>query len=280
MKNVLIILLTVITALITPPAFAVNQVLSLDGDGDYVEIADSESLNAINSQVTMEAWIKATAFPNQWMPIIYKGDRLAPDRSYTLWLNYDGTLLLSSTSSGLNSQIDLISLNTWYHVAGVIDAKSGVMKILLNGSEVASRDFEKDIRVSTIPLRIGWTHEDNPSFSPFAGQIDEVRIWKIARTQEEIQATMHTTLSGKESGLVGYWRFDDEQNTITDSSPSHSDGKLIGDAHGVEAELPTPNQLAMLQLKLTVRRQNPDGRNELIISERREPQRICPNLAA
>ena len=57
MKQTLLILLTLITALITPPAFAVNRVVSLDGDGDYVEIADSESLNAINSQVTIEAWI-------------------------------------------------------------------------------------------------------------------------------------------------------------------------------------------------------------------------------
>ena len=32
-----------------------NRVLSLDGDGDYVEIADSENLNAIDSQLTMEA---------------------------------------------------------------------------------------------------------------------------------------------------------------------------------------------------------------------------------
>ena len=87
MKRTLIILLTLITILTTPPAFAVNPVLSLDGDGDYVEIADSESLNAINSQVTMEAWIKATAFPNQWIPILYKGDKRTPNidnRSYTL----------------------------------------------------------------------------------------------------------------------------------------------------------------------------------------------------
>ena len=218
MARRLIILLTLITAFITPSAFAVNGVLSLDGDGDYVEIADSESLNAINSQVTMEAWIKATAFPNTWMPIIYKGDKKYTypnfeNRSYTLWLNNLGRLHLASAPNNQNqitlySSSGLIALDTWYHVAGVINGKNGVMKMFINGSEVANESFGKDIRVGSFPLRIGWTHEeDRPEYSPFGGQIDGVRIWNIARTQEEIQATIHTTLSGKEPGLVGYWRF-------------------------------------------------------------------------
>ena len=258
MKTTLIILLTFITALITPKAIALNRVLSLDGDGDYVEIADSESLNAINSQVTMEAWIKAKAFTNQWTFLIYKGDG-PNERSYTLWLRDDRLLLLDSVSNDLKSQIGIITLDTWYHVAGILNGKSGVMKILVNGIEIASGDFGKDIRISSTPLRIGWTHEEDTThssrYSSFAGQIDEVRIWNIARTHEEIQATMHTTLSGKEPGLVGfdtqatqpkgYWRFDDDQNIATDLSPNRSDGKLMGDAHFVGTELPKPGELVI-----------------------------------
>ena len=280
MKSVLIILLTLATTLITlglrlglsnevyrnpkrieiPKAFAVNRVLSLDGDGAYedgftgvnhVEVTDSESLNAINSQVTMEAWIKATEFiTNEWIAIIYKGDKRTSDfsnRSYVLQLNSSGFIELASAPSdsgqiSLQSQGGLIALNRWYHIAGVIDAKNDVMKIFINGAEVASRDFGKDIRLSRLPLWIGWSREEG-GYGAFAGQIDEVRIWNIARTQEEIRAAMHTTLSGKEPGLVGYWRFDDDQNIAADSSPSHSDGKLIGDAHCVEAELPKQGEL-------------------------------------
>jgi len=259
MKITLIILLTFIIAFITPPAFAVNRVLSLDGDGDYedgftsvnhVEIKDSESLNAINSQVTMEAWIKPTDFPNQWNFILFKGDKWASNacenRSYGLLLNSSGFINLFSAPSNqgqiyLNSSNGLILLNRWYHVAGIIDAKSDVMHILINGVEVASRDFGKDIRLSALPLRIGWSHEEGVgSQASFAGLIDEVRIWNIARTQEDIQKTMHTTLSGTEPGLVGYWQFDDSEEIATDSSENHSDGKLMGNAHFVEAELLKP----------------------------------------
>jgi len=235
---------------------------------------DSESLNAINHQVTMEAWIKPTEFTNQIMPIIYKGEKRLPNwgnRSYALWLRNDNLLHLASAPSGekqmtINPSTNLIALNAWYHIACVIDARNGTMKMLVNGSEVARGNFGKDIRFSSLPLRIGWTHEEDVAgFSPFAGQIDEVRIWNIPRTKEEVRSTMHTTLSGKEQGLVGYWKFDDfvldatrngvqnddEQNVATGSSPNHNDGKLYGDAHFVEVgteglpHLPTPDELVI-----------------------------------
>ena len=41
MGRILLILLTSAAILIASPAFAQNRVLSLDGDGDYVEMADS-----------------------------------------------------------------------------------------------------------------------------------------------------------------------------------------------------------------------------------------------
>jgi len=234
-------------------AQAGNHVLSLDGDGDYVEIKDSESLNAINSQVTMEAWIKPTSFPNQWITIIYKGDERTPNqsnRSFALWLNNSGFIQLNSAPEGqglvyLDSSSGLIKLNRWYHFAGVIDAVNGMMRIFINGAEVANRDFPTTkIHTSKLPLRIGWTHEEKEvSHGAFAGQIDEVRIWNVARTQEEIKRTIYTTLSGKEPGLVGYWGFEGAGNIVADSSPNRSDGELIGDAHLMEMELPSPSEL-------------------------------------
>ena len=143
-----------------------NRVLSLDGDGDYVEMADSEILNDIGSQVTVEVWINPTAFPNQWISIIHKEDERVSDwsnRSYVLQLNSQGSIHLASAPSGqdqtsLDSPSSLITLNTWYHVAGVIDAESHAMRIFVNGTEVARGDFGNDIHASMLPLRIGETH--------------------------------------------------------------------------------------------------------------------------
>ncbi|MCZ6676046.1 MAG: LamG domain-containing protein, partial [Candidatus Poribacteria bacterium] len=164
MKSVLTVLSLFLLSLVTttPQTWAGNRVLSLAGDGDYVEIADSEVLNSIHRQVTMEAWIKVSRFANEWMPILYKGDNQRPagrflgHRSYTLWLNNTGRLHLAAAPSGqsqtsLNSP-GLIQPLTWYHVASVVDAQNGVMKLFIDGTEVARRTFAgADIRRSDLP---------------------------------------------------------------------------------------------------------------------------------
>ena len=58
-----------------------------------------------------------------------------------------------------------------------------------------------------------------------------MRIWDIARTENQIRSDMNKQLKGDESGLVGYWKFDAEtQGHISDSSPNKNDGQLIGNA--------------------------------------------------
>jgi tetratricopeptide (TPR) repeat protein len=227
-----------------------ESVLSLDGDNDYVETADSDTLNNTASQITLEAWIKPIKFQNDWMTIIYKGDKKASElntldinnlrRSYSLWLNNAGYVHLAFTPNNnkqnyIESQMNSIPLNTWSHIAGVIDSKNGVIKLYLNGAEVAESIFSGTIYKSPLPLRIGWTHENNQDYSNFAGQIDEVRIWHSARTQKEIADNMNTKLTGKEPSLVGYWKFDQD---ASDSSSVKSDGKLIGNAKVAAYERP------------------------------------------
>jgi hypothetical protein len=81
----------------------------------------------------------------------------------------------------------------------------------------------------------------------FAGGINELRIWEVARTREQIQQSMCIELSGTEPGLVGYWKFNEAGGqTAYDSSVGGNDGRL-GDSDGsdsadpawIPAQLPT-----------------------------------------
>ena len=45
--------------------------------------------------------------------------------------------------------------------------------------------------------------------SLFKGKIAEIRIWNIARTQEQIKQDMNRSLSGDEANLIAYWKFDE-----------------------------------------------------------------------
>jgi hypothetical protein len=65
----------------------------------------------------------------------------------------------------------------------------------------------------------------------FKGFVREVRIWDLARSQSDIDANKHATLTGSETGLTGYWKFDEQDGaTVSDSSASNFDGTLTAGA--------------------------------------------------
>ena len=215
-----------------------DTALRLDGNSSFVEIADSDALNDINQQVTVTAWIKPTNFPNGPAAIIYKGDRQTLDinnQSYVLWLQEDGTIRFTSSPTSqegrtMLSAPGIIGLNAWHHVAGVIDGNKNIIKLFIDGTEVAIRDFGRgSFYKSQYPLRIGASHEKGMDYATFEGEIDEVRIWNVARTEAEIREGMNTKLKSDEPGLVGYWAFDEEtEGYISDISPNGNAGRLVG----------------------------------------------------
>jgi hypothetical protein len=73
------------------------------------------------------------------------------------------------------------------------------------------------------------------SFSdPWRGDLDEVRVWNVGRSEGEIQATMGVPLIGDEPGLVGYWRFDGGPASFALDSSSNGN-------HGILGALPVPD---------------------------------------
>jgi len=223
-----LILLTISAAAL---AIIGTQALKLDGK-QYVEMKNCKALNDIKTQLTVEARIRVKAFTNEWMPIIYKGDGALTNwsgRSYTLWINRHGFIHFTSAPENhsqmcVESQEGSIKLNRWHHIAGVIDCAARRMILYLDGNIVAKTDYSNRIRQSRLPLLLGWCHENDSQYGYFNGMIDEIRIWNVVRTQDEILKKVRKPLKGNENGLVGYWTFDD--TTARDHSPSQNHGRL------------------------------------------------------
>ena len=134
-----------------------------------------------------------------------------------------------------------LSAGQWYHVACAYDQATRTARIFLNGELI---DEAKDVGVTgaseenriNLAMRgmegatnaeyeffIGKSYND---FRPLQGKIAEARVWKCARTQEEIKANMQGISNPEdEADLIGYWKFDEgEGNTVKDYSSVGNDG--------------------------------------------------------
>src|SRR5439155_12534694 len=129
---------------------------------------------------------------------------------------------LATTPNGLNC-VDgstIIPSNTWMHVAMTYDGS--VLRLYLNGTLDGSIVINQPIVTDTITFTMG----NNPESYALHGQLDEVRLWSVARSQAQIQATMNTVLTGSEPGLAAYWRLDEGGGgTVYASSPKGYNGR-------------------------------------------------------
>lgn len=241
-----------------------NGVLFLDGDADYVEVPDSQSLD-LQAMVTVEMWAKVDSLVSGDVDILLNKESAyecgiavgtehvsqnfvfslsidgfwAPRKirsSSGLNLEYDRELLEGSgvgVGSGWYDGKERLEFGQWYHVAITYDGKSA--NAYVNGKLTASYPLDGFIDSRDSVLRIGGRTKFR---SFFQGQLDEIRIWNIARTSQEIQSTMYTTLTGTEEGLVAYWNFDD--SSAADKTAYNNHGSLVGDARIIQAAIPSP----------------------------------------
>ena len=74
----------------------------------------------------------------------------------------------------------------------------------------------------------------------FAGEIDEFRMWKVARSESQIRNNINAQLLGSEPGLVAYYRMDEGGGTtsLLDSAAGAQHGTLVNNPQRVESTVP------------------------------------------
>jgi hypothetical protein len=124
-----------------------------------------------------------------------------------------------------------ITSGEWIHVAATRELKTGTLRVYVNGQlETTLVSGNKRLLTATSTASIGGAYGDSFS-NGFVGSIDELRLWNVVRSADQIRDGMHLRVNGDEAGLVGCWHFDDGQGLVAaDSSPTHADG-VLGDGH-------------------------------------------------
>jgi len=129
-------------------------------------------------------------------------------------------------SGGTNIYSSLpYSVGVWHHFAAV---KSGsTMTLYLDGDDAGSAT-DSSAAVGSLYVTLGRLGRAIDS-RYLDGQLDDIRIWNVARSQPDIQADMNTELNGDEPGLVGYWQLNEGTGlTAYDATASGVDGTLFG----------------------------------------------------
>ncbi len=180
-----------------------GHVLSLDGDGDYVDMGQDPAF-LMNPNLTLSAWINV-AEHKEWAGIVGNVyDSLDTESGYVLCLDgsngiHLGLKTTDAVSGGWNGQpfyyessgVDTgdggIRIGTWHHVAGTYDGS--YMRVYVDG-ELKRTRFNPSGRIDYDPknnFRVGIYLSGNWNIA-FNGKIDDVRIYNYVLSEAEIAA--------------------------------------------------------------------------------------------
>lgn len=228
--------------------------ISFDGVDDYVELGNI--YDDLELPLTISAWIYldlrglGTVFTSQDNSQTYNGFHFYVIHSAIIIDYGDGLGIVSPDfRRGKSGLVDSVS-GKWVHVAATVRGASD-MDLFLNGVNIGGSYIgnSQSPMGSLFPLegaKIGLRSFIGVTYH-FQGIMDELRIWNRSLSQEEIRAQMCTKLTGNESGLIGYWDFDDTKgNILFDKSPNHFDGQIRGNPERVFSGAPIGDESVFL----------------------------------
>lgn len=129
-----------------------------------------------------------------------------------------------------------LPVNEWVHVAVVWDATTGERSYYINGELVAS---DKGAGRGSVSLNsdcyVGFSY-DSSRWIP--GEVSELRVWTVARTQQQIASSMYM-VDPQSEGLLAYWKFNEGSgNVINDATGNGTTLTGTGTPEWVNVELP------------------------------------------
>ena len=209
-----------------------NYSLDFDGSNDYISIQNN--YNGYYSSFSFSGWMNLTASNGKVFDIgCDVGTNLArlgiqvESNQIDFWVKYN-----EGEPWGVNDiflqNVDYTGyFNSWTYVSGTWNGDesklyfNGVLADSLVGTNIDSLLLSVD-HVFNIGKR--YTGVDY-----IEGLINSFSIWNIALSQQEIQDYMNCPPIGTESGLVGYWAFEEGTGTTTlDQTTNNNDGTMNG----------------------------------------------------
>ena len=234
-----------------------GRAVELDGVDDYVDLGNI--YDDVKLPVTVSAWVKIdSSMPTQIAPVFVSQDNSPLYNGF--WLGVSATTVFVEYGDGDGennpafrrgkSASVKVAIDQWVHVCGVIrgefDISIYVNGVDMGGSPTGDSDlpmasnFPADVAKAGYLFTNGVTHH-------FKGSLDDLRVWNRSLSETEVRDGMCKKLKGNESGLIGYWTFDETSGSaVIDTSTKGLDGTLKGNPQRAYSAAPIGDASAYL----------------------------------
>ena len=200
------------------PFSASKEAVSLNGSNACLQAPNASALRPTGN-FTVESWVKFTSMPGSgnYPKFFQSYSQNSGIAGIAFGISGDSNKAFlavgkaTGTSQGTDFQQlfgnTVLTTGTWYHLAAVYDGST--MEIFLNGVSDGSVSWSGNPGYATDNyVRIGCTNTTGTDLYFLNGNVDDVRVWNVARTQSQISTNYQSQLVGNESGLVGYYPFE------------------------------------------------------------------------
>ena len=208
---------------ITRNTTAQNNSINFNGASSYVSTPTSILTDGA-SNFTIELWVKPSAsnFDGNYHGVFGGQHPVSGKRNPSIWIYSGGVIHLDSYQYTTDVRYlhegysNFFVTNEWTHVAWV---KNGTTYyIYRNGNLMGSYAGPAQVNVPG-PYTMGKV--DNF----FAGSLDEIRVWNVARTGDQIRLNMfNKSLANNSSGLLAYYRCNEGAGSTLSNSCTNTSG--------------------------------------------------------
>ncbi len=196
-----------------------SSALLFDGSTTYVEVPYSAALNPTDN-LTFEAWARVDGNDGLYRSVLCSRGYV---RGYQFYAADNNTwqLWFGSGENWVTIPGPAVTNGVWTHLAGRY--ANGVMTFFVNGDSVGA-DISGYLPNTAFPLRFG-TISDGLNYF-YNGAIDEIRVWNVARTNEQIRSRVYRPLGSDTVGLVSNWMFNENIGTTAYDAFGNNNGVL------------------------------------------------------
>ena len=182
-----------------------GNAISLNGVDQYVNLGNT--INLANKSFTIEFWAKRAVHTPEYRCVLGQGSA-APNQRLFIGFQWK-KFRVDFYDNNLNSTFMYPDLE-WHHWAISYMETTNEWTLYRDGKNIdqglSSADYQ-----GTGDMIIGKWADGGANFN---GLIDELRIWNGVRTESDIRDAMCHTLTGNESQLIAYYRFDHSSGSI------------------------------------------------------------------